>query len=211
VYPLVEESERIDLRAATESVSRIRAAFPDVAVDLVHGRQSAAERGAAMERFERGETQILVSTTVVEVGVDVAGATLMIVEHAERFGLAQLHQLRGRVGRGERPGTCACVARGAGEESEARLRALLETTDGFAIAEADLRIRGPGEFLGTRQHGYFADLRLADLTRDLRWVSVARAAALACVRADPGLARSVGLTRAVHARWAERLSLAEVG
>jgi ATP-dependent DNA helicase RecG len=211
VYPLVEESEKSDLRAATESAARLRAALPGAPVDLVHGRMDAAERAGAMARFEAGETRVLVSTTVIEVGVDVARATLMIVEHAERFGLAQLHQLRGRVGRGARPGTCVVVARGASEESEARLAALLETTDGFAIADADLRIRGPGEFLGTRQHGRLPDLRLADLVRDARLVSAAREAALATVRRDPGLRRDPELRRAVEARWGERLALAGVG
>ena len=198
VYPLVEESEKIDLRAATEMSQRIARAFPDARVDLVHGRLDAAARAEAMARFERGETQILVSTTVIEVGVDVPNATLMVVEHAERFGLAQLHQLRGRVGRGERPGTCLLVARGATADSEARLRALLETADGFAIAEADLRIRGPGEFLGTRQHGRLPDLRFADLVRDARLLPVASEAALETVRQDPGLARDAALLRAVR-------------
>jgi ATP-dependent DNA helicase RecG len=211
VYPLVEETERSDLRAATEQAERIAAALPGVRVDLVHGRLDAASRAAAMDRFERGETQVLVSTTVVEVGVDVAAATLMVVEHAERFGLAQLHQLRGRVGRGRRPGTCLLVARGSTEESEARLRALLETEDGFRIAETDLRIRGPGEFLGTRQHGFWPDLRIADLVRDARLVSAAREAALAAVRADPGLARAPSLAAAVQRRFGERLALAGVG
>jgi ATP-dependent DNA helicase RecG len=211
VYPLVEESEKVDLRAATQQAERIRAAFRDCRVDLVHGRLDAAARAEAMERFRRGETQILVSTSVVEVGVDVANATLMVVEHAERFGLAQLHQLRGRVGRAAKPGTCLLVARGASEESEARLAAMLETTDGFRIADADLRIRGPGEFLGTRQSGYLADLRLADLIRDARLVSEAREAALDVVRRDPGLRRSPDLARAVRSRWGERLALANVG
>jgi ATP-dependent DNA helicase RecG len=211
VYPLVEESEKVDLRAASEQAERIRAAFPEAHVDLVHGRLDAAARGAAMQRFARGETQILVSTTVVEVGVDVPNATLMIVEHAERFGLAQLHQLRGRVGRGERPGTCLLVARGSTEDSEARLSALLETTDGFAIADADLRIRGPGEFLGTRQHGRLPDLRFADLVRDARLVAVAREAARETVRGDPGLVRAPDLSRAVKLRWGERLALVGVG
>ena len=211
VYPLVEESEKTDLRAATESAERIRAAFPDLRVDLVHGRLDAASRAAAMARFESGETQVLVSTTVIEVGVDVPNATLMIVEHAERFGLAQLHQLRGRVGRGAKPGTCALVARGVSEGSEARIAALLATSDGFEIAEADLRIRGPGEFLGTRQHGRLPDLRIADLARDARLVSVAREAALETVRRDPGLARAPELARAVRARWGARLALADVG
>jgi ATP-dependent DNA helicase RecG len=211
VYPLVEESEKLDLRAAVESAQRIARAFPELRVDLVHGRLDAAARAEAMGRFERGETQVLVSTSVIEVGVDVANATLIVVEHAERFGLAQLHQLRGRVGRGRRPGTCVLVARGGGEDSEARIEAMLETTDGFRIADADLRIRGPGEFLGTRQHGKLPDLRIADLVRDARLVSVAREAALAQVRDDPGLARAPDLRNAVRARWGNRLALADVG
>jgi ATP-dependent DNA helicase RecG len=211
VYPLVEESEKVDLRAVTESAERIRRAFPEVHVDLVHGRLDAAARAEAMARFERGETRILVCTTVIEVGVDVSGATLMIVEHAERFGLAQLHQLRGRVGRGAQPGTCLLVARGSTDESEARLRAMLETGDGFEIADADLRIRGPGEFLGTRQSGRLPDLRLADLARDARLVSVGREAALETVRRDPGLGREPALRRAVEGRWGDRLALADVG
>jgi ATP-dependent DNA helicase RecG len=211
VYPLVEESEKVDLRAASEQAERIREAFPGAAVDLVHGRQPAAERAAAMARFAAGETKILVSTTVIEVGVDVPNATLMVVEHAERFGLAQLHQLRGRVGRGSRPGTCLFVARGSSEDSEARLAALLETTDGFAIADADLRIRGPGEFLGTRQHGRLPDLRFADLVRDAKLVSLAREAARDTVRRDPGLARAPELARSVRTRWGDRLALVGVG
>jgi len=211
VYPLVEESEAVDLRAATERAARIARAFPDVRVDLVHGRLDAKERAEAMRRFERGESRILVSTTVIEVGVDVPNATLVVIEHAERFGLAQLHQLRGRVGRGAQPGTCLLVARGATDGSEARLRALLATTDGFAIAEADLAIRGPGEFLGTRQSGRLPDLHLADLVRDARLVPVAREAALATVRKDPDLARDPLLRRAVALRWGARLALADVG
>jgi len=211
VYPLVAESEKIDLRAAVESAEKIRAAFPKLAVDLVHGQLDSAARNAVMTRFASGETQVLVSTTVIEVGVDVPNATLMIVEHAERFGLAQLHQLRGRVGRGQAPGTCVFVARGSTEDSEARLRALLETTDGFAIAEADLAIRGPGEFLGARQHGHLPDLRIADLTRDVRQIAIAREAALKTVRRDPQLRSNPGLARAVQFRWGDRLSLVGVG
>jgi ATP-dependent DNA helicase RecG len=211
VYPLVEESEKLDLRSAMESAAKITAAFPEWRVDLVHGRLDAAERNAAMARFAAGETRILVSTTVIEVGVDIPNATLMVVEHAERFGLAQLHQLRGRVGRRDRLGTCVLVARAASEDSEARLRAMLETSDGFRIADADLRIRGPGEFLGTRQHGRLPDLRIADLVRDTRLVSLAREAALATVRRDPGLRRAPDLARAVERRWGKRLALMEVG
>jgi len=211
VYPLIEESEQVDLRAATEMSLRIARAFPDAKVDLVHGRLDAAARGEAMRNFEQGTTQILVSTTVIEVGVDVANATLVVIEHAERFGLAQLHQLRGRVGRGARPGTCLLVARAATADSEARLRALLETGDGFAIAEADLRIRGPGEFLGTRQHGRLPDLLIADLVRDVRLLPIASQAALETVRKDPGLARNEALLRAVAKRWGPKLALASVG
>jgi ATP-dependent DNA helicase RecG len=207
---MVAESEKIDLRAVTESTHKIRNAFPDLKVDLIHGQLDAAARNAAMASFVAGETQVLVSTTVIEVGVDVPNATLMIIEHAERFGLAQLHQLRGRVGRGQAPGICLLVSRAVTEDSEARLAAMLETTDGFAIAEADLRIRGPGEFLGTRQHGRLPDLRIADLARDVRHVATAREAALATVRRDSQLRGVPALARAVQARWGDRLSLAGV-
>jgi ATP-dependent DNA helicase RecG len=164
-----------------------------------------------MQRFERGEAQVLVATTVIEVGVDVPNATLMIIEHAERFGLAQLHQLRGRIGRGAKPASCVLVARGRTSDSEARLAALLETRDGFAIAEADLRIRGPGEFLGSRQHGRLLDLRLADLLLDGRALVRARELAERTLASDPGLAREPELLRALRQRWGERLALAEVG
>ncbi|MCG8587902.1 MAG: ATP-dependent DNA helicase RecG [Proteobacteria bacterium] len=211
VYPLVEESEKVDLRAAQESAERIRAALPETRVDLVHGRLDAAERARAMARFESGETGLLVSTTVIEVGVDVPAATLMVVEHAERFGLAQLHQLRGRVGRGDRPGTCLLVARAVTEDSEARLEAMVATTDGFRIADADLRIRGPGEFLGTRQSGHLPNLRVADLVRDARWVAAARQVAEETLERDADLRRDPELRRAVEARWGERLALSRVG
>ncbi len=211
VYPLVEESEKSDLRSAIESAQRIQAAFRDVKVDLVHGRLDASARAEAMERFIRGETRILVSTTVIEVGVDVPAATLMVIEHAERFGLAQLHQLRGRVGRGERPGRCVLVARSSSEKSEARFRAMLDTHSGFEIADADLRLRGPGEFLGTRQSGHLPDLRIADLVRDAEHIAEARQAAWQTVARDPGLARNERLRGAVVARWGDRLALVGVG
>ena len=211
VYPLVEESEKVDLRSALKSAERIRRTFSDAEVGVLHGRLDADERSRVMDGFGAGTVQILVATTVIEVGVDVPNATLMVIEHAERFGLAQLHQLRGRVGRGDRPGRCLLVARGGGEKGEARMRAMLETTDGFVIAEADLKIRGPGEFMGTRQSGQLPDLRIADLVRDARLVSAAREAALATVRADPGLRRDPGLARAVYARWGEKLALVDVG
>jgi ATP-dependent DNA helicase RecG len=211
VYPLVEESEKMDLRSAIDSREAIAAAFPGHRVDLVHGRLDASERQAAMDRFGRGEASILVATTVIEVGVDVPNATLMVIEHAERFGLAQLHQLRGRVGRGERGGRCVLVARGSSEKSEARLRAMIETTDGFRIADADLEIRGPGDFLGTRQSGHLPELRIADLVRDVRLVALARRTAQREVEADPELAGAPATRRAVRARWGKRIELSGVG
>jgi ATP-dependent DNA helicase RecG len=211
VYPLVEESEKLDLRSAIESSERIASAFSDLRVDVLHGRLDAPQRDKVMSRFARGEIDILVATTVIEVGVDVANASLMIIEHAERFGLAQLHQLRGRVGRGSAAGTCALVSRGGGQDSRARLDAMLRTTDGFKIADADLEIRGPGEFLGTRQSGELADLRMADLVRDAHLVEVARDAAIVTVREDPGLANSPALLRAVEVHWGDRLALMKVG
>ncbi|MBY0399102.1 ATP-dependent DNA helicase RecG, partial [Myxococcota bacterium] len=211
VYPLVEESEKIDLRSAIESSEQIARSFPGTRVDLVHGRLEAAERHATMERFASGETKILVATTVIEVGVDVANATLMVIEHAERFGLAQLHQLRGRVGRGGEQGRCVLVARGTNPKSEARLRAMVETTDGFRIADADLEIRGPGDFLGTRQSGHVPELRIADLLRDARLVAVARQTARAVVEGDPKLAGLPATRRAVRARWGKRIDLSSVG
>jgi ATP-dependent DNA helicase RecG len=153
ICPLVDESETLDAAAAEERAAALTAIFGR-AVGLVHGKMTAAERDAAMERFERGQTKILVATTVVEVGVDVPEATIMIVEHAERFGLAQLHQLRGRVGRGAGRSSCLLVYRGPlGEAARTRLETLRETEDGFRIAEEDLRLRGEGDVLGARQAG----------------------------------------------------------
>ena len=211
VYPLVEESEKMDLRSAIESAEQIARVFPDERVDLVHGRLDAAERQAAMERFGRGESSILVATTVIEVGVDVPNATLMVIEHAERFGLAQLHQLRGRVGRGGAKGRCVLVARGSSEKSEQRLRAMIRTTDGFKIADADLEIRGPGDFLGTRQSGHLPELRIADLLRDTLLVAAARNVARREIDADPTLRRAPETRRAVRGRWGRRIDLSGVG
>lgn len=211
VYPLVEESEKMDLRSAVESAEQIARAFPGHKVDLVHGRLEAAERQAAMERFSSAETSILVATTVIEVGVDVPGATLMVIEHAERFGLAQLHQLRGRVGRGGDRGQCVLVARGSSEKSEARLRSMTATGDGFKIADADLEIRGPGDFLGTRQSGHLPELRIADLLRDVHLVSVARECARKTIEEDPTLEATPTTRRAVRKRWGKRIDLTAVG
>jgi ATP-dependent DNA helicase RecG len=166
IYPLVEESEKIDLKAATAMAAEIARIFPEFQVALLHGRMKSDEKDFVMRRFLAGELNILVSTTVVEVGVDVPNATLMVVEHAERFGLSQLHQLRGRIGRGEHASTCVLLYQAPwSDDARERLRAMAETSDGFVIAERDLQLRGPGDFFGTRQSG-LPTLRAGDLMRD---------------------------------------------
>ncbi|MBI3675322.1 MAG: ATP-dependent DNA helicase RecG [Proteobacteria bacterium] len=186
VCPLVEESEKSDLAAAEERATELRKAL-GARVGLVHGKMKAAERDTAMAKFKVGETSVLVATTVIEVGVDVAEATIMVVEHAERFGLAQLHQLRGRVGRGEAKSSCLLLYQGPlGETAKARLKTLRETDDGFVIAEEDLRLRGAGELLGTRQSG-MPEFKIADLAVHGELLSVARDDAKLVLSQDPDL------------------------
>jgi len=190
VYPLVEESETVDLKNALEEHERIRQEFGEFQVGLLHGRMKAAEKDQVMDRFRAGEIHILVATTVIEVGVDVPNANIMVIEHAERFGLSQLHQLRGRVGRGSYKSYCVLMLGYAlSEDAEKRADIMEQTTDGFKIAEADLEMRGPGEFLGTRQSG-LPGFRLANLVRDGRILQEAREAAFELVRQDPQLARA---------------------
>jgi ATP-dependent DNA helicase RecG len=166
VCPLVEESEHIDLQNATATHAELSAALPGAGVGLLHGRMKPAEKAAVMQQFTTGQLQLLVATTVIEVGVDVPNASLMVIEHAERFGLAQLHQLRGRVGRGAVASVCVLLYTGPlSPTGKARLQAMAETNDGFEIARRDLDIRGPGEFMGARQSGD-ALLRFADLAHD---------------------------------------------
>ncbi|MCQ4805399.1 ATP-dependent DNA helicase RecG [Intestinimonas massiliensis] len=192
VCPAIEtdpESAAADLKRVVEYAEGLqKQVFPDLRVGLVHGRMKAKDKEAAMAAFARGETHILVSTTVVEVGVDVANATLMIVENADRYGLSQLHQLRGRVGRGEHQSWCVLVSDNRSPETRARLKVLVDTADGFRIAEEDLKLRGPGDFFGRRQHGLPA-LRMADLNTDTRVLKEARDAAVALLSADPDLSR----------------------
>jgi len=187
VLPLVEESEKLALRDATRTADRIREAFQDVEVGLLHGRMKSEEKESAMRRFKEGVLRILVSTTVVEVGIDVPEATMIVIEHAERFGLSQLHQLRGRVGRGSRASSCfLMVGNAQGEEAAARLAIMEQTTDGFRLAEEDLRIRGPGDFAGVRQSG-IPDLVFADLVRDAGVLRLAKEVAEELHRRDPAL------------------------
>jgi ATP-dependent DNA helicase RecG len=168
VCPLIEESEELECQAAEETALALTEALPDLRIELLHGRMPGRRKEAVMQRFMAGEVQLLVATTVIEVGVDVRNADLMVIENAERLGLAQLHQLRGRVGRGARESTCVLLYRGPlSEMARARLTAIRETNDGFRIARRDLALRGPGELLGLRQTG-LAQLRVADLLEQVR-------------------------------------------
>jgi ATP-dependent DNA helicase RecG len=186
VCPLVEESETSDLAAATERQADLRRIFGDK-VGVVHGRMKGGDKDEAMAAFQRGDTQILVATTVIEVGVDVPEANVMVIEHAERFGLAQLHQLRGRVGRGEARSSCILLYKGPlNETAKARLETLRETEDGFRIAEMDLRLRGEGEVLGTRQSGA-PGFRIARLDVHAHLLGAARDDAELILRNDPDL------------------------
>ncbi|HWT70836.1 MAG TPA: ATP-dependent DNA helicase RecG, partial [Oxalicibacterium sp.] len=185
VCPLIEESEALQLQTATDTHAALSAALPDLRVGLVHGRMKPAEKQEVMDAFTRGEVHVLVATTVIEVGVDVPNASLMVIEHAERFGLSQLHQLRGRVGRGSAASVCLLLYQSPlGPVAKERLRIMRESTDGFEIARRDLELRGPGEFLGARQSGQ-AMLRFADLETDQWLVERARDAAQTLLRDDP--------------------------
>jgi ATP-dependent DNA helicase RecG len=214
VYPLIEESEKTDLRAATAMAEQLqREVLPEFRVGLLHGRLKSDQKEHIMRAFSTGDLEVLVSTTVIEVGVDVPNATLMLVEHAERFGLAQLHQLRGRVGRSHHQAYCLLMAHfPMSEEAKQRLQTLTEHDDGFMIAERDLEIRGPGEFLGTRQSG-LPELRVAHLIRDQRVLAEARREAFALVAEDPHLSHPEheGLRQALMNRWQQKFELMHVG
>jgi ATP-dependent DNA helicase RecG len=230
VFPLIEESEKVDLKAATEEFERLRKdVFPSFRLGLLHGRMKTEEKDRIMQGFKSGETQILVSTTVIEVGIDVPNATIMIVENAERFGLSQLHQLRGRVGRGAEQSFCILIAnygwfdahrRGLepGEvkkeklNARRRLETMVETTDGFKIAEVDLSLRGPGEFFGLRQSGVPA-LRIASLVEDGELVSVARKEAFSLVDRDPQLrsASHQAVRKHFETQYRDALELGNIG
>ena len=226
VYPLVEESEKTDLQAAMQGAEQLQAnELAEFRVGLVHGRMKSEEKEQVMASYKKGEIQVLVTTTVVEVGVDVPNATVMMIEHAERFGLAQLHQLRGRVGRSGHQSYCLLMASGgvlfrsakpkaAGEPPSAareRLEALVRSTDGFVIAEEDLRIRGPGEFFGFRQWG-MPEFRVANLLRDADMLQQARQEAFALLKQDPQLKAPVhrALRETMLRRWESKLDLGSI-
>jgi len=214
VHPLVEESEKSDLRAATGAIEELQhGALAGLSLTLLHGRMGSDDKSRIMADFAAGKIQVLVTTTVVEVGVDVAEATVMVVEHAERFGLSQLHQLRGRVGRGAWQGECLLVASHAvSRDGRARLKAVVESEDGFVIAERDLEIRGPGELFGRRQSG-LPELKVANLIKDAPLLAEARQAAVTLLAADPDLSRPhhAPLRRTVAERWRDHLSWGAIG
>ncbi len=214
VYPLIEESEKLDLKDATRMAEHLqKEVFPAFRIGLLHGRMKSDEKEAIMMEVKEGKIQILVATTVIEVGIDIPNASVMVVEHAERFGLSQLHQLRGRIGRGRYPSKCILLAQyRSSEEAKVRLRAMEKTTDGFKIAEEDLALRGPGEFFGIRQSG-LPDFRVAHIIRDTPILIEARKEAFRLVQEDPELVRPshAGLKDILIKRWKGKMELATIG
>src|SRR5208282_770089 len=214
LYPVIEESKQ-ELKAATAEYERLaKTVFPKQRLGLLHGRLKTDEKDAVMERFRAGEIQILVATTVIEVGVDVPNATVMVIEHADRFGLAQLHQLRGRIGRGAAKSYCVLMHGGkVSEEGERRLDAMVQSNDGFQIAELDLELRGPGEFFGTKQAG-IPSFRVANIIRDRQLLEAAKREAAWVIsgpNSEISKAEIDGALREMRARWAFSYGLVEVG
>ncbi|MCX5719500.1 MAG: ATP-dependent DNA helicase RecG [Nitrospirae bacterium] len=211
VYPVIEESEKTDLRSAIRGKNAFEKDFPKFTIGLLHGRMKAQEREEIMASFKQGEIDILVSTTVIEVGIDVPNATLMLIIHAERFGLAQLHQLRGRVGRSPQQSFCMMVAyEPSGEEAKKRLDVMAKSNDGFMIAEEDLNIRGPGEFFGTRQSG-LPDLRIAHIVRDAWLLNGARKEAFNLIERYPDLKGFPLLRKSLEGFWKGKIELFKTG
>jgi ATP-dependent DNA helicase RecG len=216
VYPVIEQSKSLEsqrsLKAAIVEYERLqKTVFPERKLGLLHGRMKSDEKEDVMERFRRRELDMLVTTTVIEVGVDVPNATVMVIEHAERFGLSQLHQLRGRIGRGGEKGTCILVApKTPGEDARARLETMVRTTNGFEIAETDLKIRGPGEFFGTRQHGELG-FHIANPIRDFELLELARREALSLVESPAAEPARQRLLAQLPQEWMRRYQLASVG
>lgn len=208
VYPLIEESDKLQVKAATQMYEKLsNEVFKDLKVGLLHGRMSQQEKDAVMEKFARGDFDILVSTTVIEVGIDVPNATVMVIENPERFGLAQLHQLRGRIGRSDRQGYCFLVVGNVDEEALERLKYFASTKNGFEVAEYDMKLRGPGEILGLRQHG-LPDLKVADLIRNKQLLFRAREDAEFVMK---NLDRFKALIEKIEKIYGERLKLVKVG
>jgi len=212
VFPLVEESEKTDLAAAVENHRELNEKiFYDLDVGLVHGRMKGKEKNAVMAKFELNEISILVSTTVVEVGVDIPNATVILVEHADRFGLTQLHQLRGRVGRGSDKGYCILVHRHESDKSRLRLATMETTNDGFQIADEDLKLRGPGDFFGLRQSG-FIQYKIANMITDGSIIRQARKAAFTMVETDPDLCHDqhAGIKERFQLDYRDKLDMVKI-
>jgi ATP-dependent DNA helicase RecG len=214
VYPLVEESEKMDLKAAAESYEQLKLeVFPELRIGLIHGQLPAAEKETVMAEFRSGQLDILVGTTVIEVGVDVPNATIMVIEHAERFGISQLHQLRGRVGRGEHHSSCFLLFSKLAGDAKERLQAVESTNDGFRLSEIDLKIRGAGNMLGREQSGTVSGLKIADLLTDGEILRSARAAAFELIRQDELLSKyeNAMIRTYYENHFRKRISLADVG
>ncbi len=212
VCPLIEESEKLQAEAAEKLAGDLSRLLPDIRVGLLHGQMRPKEKEEIMQAFREGKIELLVSTPVIEVGIDVANATVIVIEDADRFGLAQLHQLRGRVGRGEKQSYCILIATPRGEEARKRLQVMTETNDGFRIAEEDLAIRGPGEFFGTRQHG-LPDLKLANILKDVKILEEAREDAMELIANDPHLRKHEHrlLAREIRERFGEAIEMLDIG
>jgi ATP-dependent DNA helicase RecG len=211
VYPIIEESSKSDLRSAVIGKNALEKIFPEFSITLLHGRMKPQEREEIMASFKMGEIDILVSTTVIEVGVDVPDVTLMVIIHAERFGLSQLHQLRGRIGRGPYQSFCVLLAyEPFGDEARRRINIMLKSNDGFRIAEEDLNIRGPGEFFGTRQSG-MPDLKIANIVRDAKLLEEARKEAFSLIERDPEFKGFPLLRNSLEAFWKGKIELFKTG
>lgn len=212
VCPLIEESEKLQAEAAEKLASDLARLLPDVRIGLLHGQMRPKEKEQIMREFREKKIDLLVCTPVIEVGIDVPNATVMVIEDADRFGLAQLHQLRGRVGRGEEQSYCILIATPRSEEAKRRLQVMTETNDGFRIAEEDLAIRGPGEFFGTRQHG-LPDLKLANILKDVKILEEAREDALELVAQDPHLRKPEHrlLAKEIKERFGDAIEMLDIG
>ncbi|MDD5435587.1 MAG: helicase-related protein, partial [Nitrospira sp.] len=211
VYPVIEETAKSNLKSAIIGKEALEKMFPDLRVSLIHGKMKPLEKESVMASFKKGEIDILASTTVIEVGVDVPNAAMMLIVHAERFGLAQLHQLRGRVGRGVSQSYCFLLAyEPTGEDARQRLDIMVRSNDGFRIAEEDLIIRGPGEFFGTRQAG-LPDLKIANIIRDFKLLEAARNEAFSLIDKDSELKAFPALKRNLEEIWRGKVELFKTG
>jgi ATP-dependent DNA helicase RecG len=211
VYPAIEESEESDLRYAIQGKEAFTRIFPQYTTGLLHGRMTPFDKEQVMDLFKKGAIDILISTTVIEVGLDVPNATVMIIVHAERFGLAQMHQLRGRIGRGADSSHCLLVVYDpVSDDARRRLDIMVKSTDGFRIAEEDLAIRGPGEFFGERQAG-LPDMRVADMLRDIDIIEVARKEVISLIGSDPGLRGNPLLRENLEKFWRGKIELFKTG